>query len=157
MLVYAVGVIVVTTVNVPSGFTEQWHTGSKTSTTSEMSQEIFASAGATSANHTTQHHSHLNIISRLLLLKTTGAATPTPTPTPTSPPTPTPTPPGGGISLRAAATGNNDAGGSTLTIGLRSEERRVGKECRSRWSPYHSKKNNRHSPANVSHRVVTHA
>src|SRR5262249_61648089 len=29
----------------------------------------------------------------------------------------------------------------TLTrIGLRSEERRVGKECRSRWWPYHSKK-----------------
>ena len=32
--------------------------------------------------------------------------------------------------------------GQTLTIGraslyLRSEERRVGKECRSRWSPYH--------------------
>src|SRR2546426_9810930 len=27
----------------------------------------------------------------------------------------------------------------TLTVdgGLRSEERRVGKECRSRWSPYH--------------------
>src|SRR5216684_4820798 len=25
----------------------------------------------------------------------------------------------------------------------RSEERRVGKECRSRWSPYHSKKNKR--------------
>src|SRR5688572_33197322 len=24
----------------------------------------------------------------------------------------------------------------------RSEERRVGKECRSRWSPYHQKKNN---------------
>src|SRR5256885_17053432 len=24
--------------------------------------------------------------------------------------------------------------------GVRSEERRVGKECRSRWSPYHSKK-----------------
>ena len=23
------------------------------------------------------------------------------------------------------------------TIALRSEERRVGKECRSRWSPYH--------------------
>ena len=23
------------------------------------------------------------------------------------------------------------------TDGLRSEERRVGKECRSRWSPYH--------------------
>src|SRR5476649_1552537 len=27
----------------------------------------------------------------------------------------------------------------------RSEERRVGKECRSRWSPYHSKKNTRAS------------
>ena len=25
---------------------------------------------------------------------------------------------------------------------VRSEERRVGKECRSRWSPYHEKKNN---------------
>src|SRR5438067_13686996 len=25
---------------------------------------------------------------------------------------------------------------------LRSEERRVGKECRSRWSPYHEKKKN---------------
>src|SRR5256712_4709957 len=25
----------------------------------------------------------------------------------------------------------------TLCAGLRSEERRVGKECRSRWSPYH--------------------
>ena len=24
-----------------------------------------------------------------------------------------------------------------IVIGLRSEERRVGKECRSRWSPYH--------------------
>src|SRR3712207_6922002 len=26
---------------------------------------------------------------------------------------------------------------SALTTSLRSEERRVGKECRSRWSPYH--------------------
>src|SRR3989449_10509443 len=25
----------------------------------------------------------------------------------------------------------------TVTLGVRSEERRVGKECRSRWSPYH--------------------
>ena len=24
-----------------------------------------------------------------------------------------------------------------LMVGIRSEERRVGKECRSRWSPYH--------------------
>ena len=27
--------------------------------------------------------------------------------------------------------------GRTIIILLRSEERRVGKECRSRWSPYH--------------------
>src|ERR1035438_1482786 len=27
--------------------------------------------------------------------------------------------------------------GSSHTLALRSEERRVGKECRSRWSPYH--------------------
>src|SRR5260370_5856257 len=26
---------------------------------------------------------------------------------------------------------------ATVRLGLRSEERRVGKECRSRWSPYH--------------------
>ena len=26
---------------------------------------------------------------------------------------------------------------STVSVSLRSEERRVGKECRSRWSPYH--------------------
>ena len=24
-----------------------------------------------------------------------------------------------------------------ISLGTRSEERRVGKECRSRWSPYH--------------------
>src|SRR5438034_3454522 len=29
---------------------------------------------------------------------------------------------------------------STRLADLRSEERRVGKECRSRWSPYHYKK-----------------
>ena len=28
-------------------------------------------------------------------------------------------------------------GNYTIILGLRSEERRVGKECRSRWSPYH--------------------
>src|SRR3546814_13905199 len=36
------------------------------------------------------------------------------------------------------------AGAATWNVGLRSEERRVGKECvstcRSRWSPYHKKK-----------------
>ena len=33
----------------------------------------------------------------------------------------------------ASITANID----TLKADLRSEERRVGKECRSRWSPYH--------------------
>ena len=36
--------------------------------------------------------------------------------------------------------GKSGSGKSTLLHmigGLRSEERRVGKECRSRWSPYH--------------------
>ena len=28
-------------------------------------------------------------------------------------------------------------GSALLGFGIRSEERRVGKECRSRWSPYH--------------------
>src|ERR1035441_1856626 len=30
--------------------------------------------------------------------------------------------------------------GNSLLHGPRSEERRVGKECRSRWSPHHAKK-----------------
>ena len=30
-----------------------------------------------------------------------------------------------------------NAGGGKAKIVFRSEERRVGKECRSRWSPYH--------------------
>ena len=32
---------------------------------------------------------------------------------------------------------NGQEGLSYLEAGNRSEERRVGKECRSRWSPYH--------------------
>ena len=34
-----------------------------------------------------------------------------------------------------AITGPNGGGKSTLAKIIRSEERRVGKECRSRWSP----------------------
>src|SRR5215813_14514714 len=34
-------------------------------------------------------------------------------------------------------------GGGVRVPERRSEERRVGKECRSRWSPYHSKKKRR--------------
>ena len=36
-----------------------------------------------------------------------------------------------GMELRDRATA------AAAGVGLRSEERRVGKECRSRWSPYH--------------------
>ena len=32
---------------------------------------------------------------------------------------------------------NITGGESTIRKDIRSEERRVGKECRSRWSPYH--------------------
>ena len=31
----------------------------------------------------------------------------------------------------------NKGEGNACRVGTRSEERRVGKECRSRWSPYH--------------------
>ena len=33
--------------------------------------------------------------------------------------------------------GSTIAMGGCMSAGERSEERRVGKECRSRWSPYH--------------------
>src|SRR5256886_17458882 len=39
------------------------------------------------------------------------------------------------LSLRSSKLPPNSSRTSALTI--RSEERRVGKECRSRWSPYH--------------------
>src|SRR6266511_1043400 len=35
-----------------------------------------------------------------------------------------------------------DSQSAPVTTTARSEERRVGKECRSRWSPYHEKKKN---------------
>src|SRR3712207_7943248 len=38
---------------------------------------------------------------------------------------------------RADAARNGGGSGLGLAIARRSEERRVGKECRSRWSPYH--------------------
>src|SRR2546425_9346934 len=41
---------------------------------------------------------------------------------------------------------NNDPQMETTT---RSEERRVGKECRSRWSPYHEKKKKKKRDDNV--------
>ena len=41
------------------------------------------------------------------------------------------------IVKEVASKTNDVAGDGTTTATLRSEERRVGKECRSRWSPYH--------------------
>jgi len=133
LLVYTVGITVATTVNVPAGFTQEWSTTSSSSTTSEMSQEIFSSIGATGTIHGTHNGGSSSNITMLIALTPAGVATPTPTltatptptptatptPTPTSTATPTPTPsPGGSISLRAAAAGTNGAGGSTLAIGL---------------------------------------
>src|SRR6266536_3871524 len=47
---------------------------------------------------------------------------------------------------------------STSRVGPRSEERRVGKECRSRWSPDHLKKKNLpHPPLAVSRVHLGHA
>src|SRR3712207_9250309 len=46
---------------------------------------------------------------------------------------------GGGGSKGAIRQRINEARNELKTVG-RSEERRVGKECRSRWSPYHYKK-----------------
>ena len=43
--------------------------------------------------------------------------------------------PGQDIGLKIDQTLTQDATGTMAY--LRSEERRVGKECRSRWSPYH--------------------
>ena len=36
-----------------------------------------------------------------------------------------------------ASSANMSVGFDVLGAAVRSEERRVGKECRSRWSPYH--------------------
>src|SRR5438309_9450728 len=53
----------------------------------------------------------------------------------------------GGVVLEGRDTGT--------VVCPRSEERRVGKECRSRWGPYHEKKNGRErvSGADAAHRA----
>src|SRR5438445_11395630 len=48
------------------------------------------------------------------------------------------------IHIAGVAAGEGDHHGN----GSRSEERRVGKECRSRWWPHHDKKNTRKTMAN---------
>ena len=44
------------------------------------------------------------------------------------------------IHTPVASRDNSDDIAAAADIVTRSEERRVGKECRSRWSPYHEKK-----------------
>src|SRR2546430_17276921 len=44
---------------------------------------------------------------------------------------------GSGIDVSAKAIAAGRARAASLGLDGRSEERRVGKECRSRWSPYH--------------------
>src|SRR5574341_2617878 len=65
--------------------------------------------------------------------ETIAAPSPTARPSPTftvAPPTPT--------DVLTSRTTRETRGAVTLVrIANRSEERRVGKECRSRWSPYH--------------------
>ncbi|MBI5123084.1 RHS repeat-associated core domain-containing protein, partial [Candidatus Roizmanbacteria bacterium] len=75
-LVYTVGITVPTTVNVATGFTQEWATTSATATTSEMSDKIQATAGATgviSASHNGGTNSN---ITHLIALKpaTSGTA-----------------------------------------------------------------------------------
>jgi hypothetical protein len=60
-----------TTVNVPSGFTEKWWTSSNSATTSEMSQELFVSVGATGTIHGTLNTANSNI-TMLIALKPAG-------------------------------------------------------------------------------------
>ena len=43
---------------------------------------------------------------------------------------------GQGLAVKSAVEGVSRNPGASGKV-LRSEERRVGKECRSRWSPYH--------------------
>src|SRR2546430_17343952 len=42
-----------------------------------------------------------------------------------------------GVMIRQGWTKRQFKAGDEVSITVRSEERRVGKECRSRWSPYH--------------------
>src|SRR3712207_7092067 len=70
-----------------------------------------------------------------LPISATGSAT---TPTPTTTATAWPTAPTTARRSRTATrTTTTTAAPATPATSARSEERRVGKECRSRWSPYH--------------------
>jgi len=69
MLVYLVGIAVATTVNVPSGFTQEWSIKSSSTTTSEMSQKLFASVGSTGTIHGTHNGGANSNITFLIALR----------------------------------------------------------------------------------------
>src|SRR5687768_18443409 len=58
------------------------------------------------------------------------------------------------LALYAEHTWGADRSVWDLTSPERSEERRVGKECRSRWSPYHGKKKEIDIEENITRAVV---
>ncbi len=63
------GITVATSVNVPSGFIEEWSITSNQSTTSEMSQETFSAIGATGTIHGTHNGGANSNITMLIALK----------------------------------------------------------------------------------------
>ncbi len=121
MLVYTIGVATQTLLNVPDTFTEEWRSNSNTATTSDMSQELFPTPGATGLIHGTQDGGTSSNITHLIALRPAPqTATPTSQPvdtlTPTPLPTNTPTPSTSGITIHGATSANNGTGSSTLTI-----------------------------------------
>src|SRR5256886_7151586 len=73
----------------------------------------------------------------LPILTTTGTPTPSLTESGTLPSGVTFKDNGNGTATLSGTPAAGTAATYTLTFTARSEERRVGKECRSRWSPYH--------------------
>src|SRR5260221_5221327 len=71
MLVYAVGITLATTVNVPSGFTEQWSTSSSSSTTSEMTRTRLDSTHTASTNDGILYGNTNSNTTMLIALETT--------------------------------------------------------------------------------------
>ncbi len=103
MLVYAVGIIIPTAFTLPSGFTDEWYAATNSQTTSEMSQKIDSSTGATGNIHGSLPTGTYSSVTHLIALRPANA--------------PTPTPPAG-ISLRSQAANNNGGGSSSLTLNV---------------------------------------
>ena len=103
MLVYAAGIIIPTSFTLPSGFTDEWYAATNSQTTSEMSQKLLSSTGATGNIHGTLSTGNYSSVTHLIALRPANA--------------PTPTPPSG-ISLRSQAANNNGGGSSSLTLNV---------------------------------------